>query len=86
MYTVILAKEYDYKNRLFALCEKCYWTATILSEVETWGCPVCNSDEIALIPLSNEEKYEYSLTPEQGLQVRFSVRNKSNRFDLSTKT
>ncbi len=73
MYTVILAKEYDYKNRLFALCEKCYWTATILSEVETCGCPVCNSDEIALIPLGYDEMYEYSLDPEQGLEIKFSI-------------
>ena len=73
MYTVILAKEYDYKNRLFALCEKCYWTATILSEVETCGCPVCNSDEIALIPLGYDETYEYSLDPEQGLEIKFSI-------------
>lgn len=73
MYTVILSKEYNYRNRLFALCENCYWTATILKKVEDYQCPVCHSEDVALIPLSNEEKYEYSLDPEQGLQIKFSL-------------
>jgi hypothetical protein len=73
MYTVILVKEYNYKNRLFALCEKCYWTATILRKVDACGCPVCHSNEVALIPLGYDEKYEYSLDPEQGLEIKFSL-------------
>ena len=73
MYTVILAKEYDYRNRRFALCEKCYWTVTILKKIETCQCPVCHSDEVALIPLGNDERYEYSLESKQGLQIKFSL-------------
>ena len=73
MFTVILAKEYKYRNRLFALCEKCYWTATILKKVETCQCPVCHSDEVSLIPIGNDERYEYSLEPRQGLQIKFSL-------------
>lgn len=73
MYTVILAKEYNSRNRLFALCEKCYWTATILKKVEGYQCPVCHGEEVALIPLGNDERYEYFLEPEQGLQIKFSL-------------
>jgi hypothetical protein len=29
--------------------------------------------DVALIPLSSEEKYEYSLEPKLGLQVSFSI-------------
>ena len=76
MSTVILAKEYNYRNRLFALCEKCYWTATILKNVEICQCPVCHSDEVALIPLGNDERYEYSLEPKQGLKIKFSLLNR----------
>ena len=65
MYAVILAKEYNYRNRLFALCEKCYWTATILKKVETCQCPVCHSDKVSLMPLGNDERYEYSLEPKE---------------------
>lgn len=72
MYTVLLENEYNYRNRLFALCEKCYWTATILTEVETCRCPVCHSDEVALIPLGSDEMYEYCLDAKQGLKIKFS--------------
>ena len=73
MYTVILAKEYNYKNRLFALCEKCYWTATILREIQTCVCAVCHSNKVALIPLGYDEMYEYSLDSKQGLEIKFSI-------------
>ena len=73
MYTVILEREYDSRNRIFALCEKCYWTATILKKVEVRQCPLCLSEEVALIPLCKNEKYEYSLEPAEGLQIKFSL-------------
>jgi hypothetical protein len=73
VHTVILEKKYDYQNRLFALCESCYWTATIFVKIENYHCPLCQSKDVALIPLSSEEKYEYSLEPEQGLQISFSI-------------
>ena len=72
MYTVILEREYDSRNRIFALCEKCYWTATILKKVESYECPVCFDEEVALIPLCKDEKYEYSLESRQGMQIKFS--------------
>ena len=72
MYTMILEREYDSRNRIFALCEKCYWTATILKKVESCQCPVCLDKEVALIPLCKDEKYEYSLEPAEGLQIKFS--------------
>ena len=75
VHTVILEKKYDYSNRLFALCESCYWTATIFTKIETYHCPVCQSKEVALIPLGSDEKYEYSLTPDRGVQVKFSLLN-----------
>jgi hypothetical protein len=71
--TVILEKKYDYKKRLFALCESCYWTATVIMKMESFQCPLCQSMDVALIPLSSEEKYEYSLEPGQGLQISFSI-------------
>ena len=48
------------------------WTATILKKVESFRCPVCRGEEAALIPLCRDEKYEYSLEPGQGLQIKFS--------------
>ena len=73
VHTVILEKKYDYSNRLFALCESCYWTATIFTKIEAYQCPVCQSKDVALFPLGRDEKHEYSLAPNDGLQVKFSL-------------
>jgi hypothetical protein len=73
MSTVILEKKFDYQNRLFALCESCYWTATIFIKIENYHCPVCKSNDIALIPLNRDEKYEYKFEPKLGLQVNFRI-------------
>lgn len=73
MYTVILERKYDHKNRFFALCEECYWTATVLRWTEHYQCPICHKNEISLIPIGKDEKYEYSLEPKQGLQIKFSL-------------
>lgn len=72
MHSVILEKKYDYHNRLFALCESCYWTATIFMRIERFQCPICLGKDVALIPLNLDEKYEYKFESKQGLQIEFS--------------
>jgi hypothetical protein len=79
MYTVILEREYDTKNRLFALCENCYWTASILKKVETLRCPICLCEKVSLMPLCKDETYEYSIDPKQGLQIKFSLLTKKSK-------
>ena len=76
MYTLFVEREYNSKKRFFGLCESCYWTASILREVEYYECPVCKSQEIALIPISQNEKYEYEMDSKHGLQIKFSVLEK----------
>ena len=73
MHTVILEKKYDYQNRLFALCESCYWTATFFTKIQSYECPVCQSRDIALIPLNRDEKYDYKYELKRGLQINFSI-------------
>ena len=75
---LILEQKYDYANRLFALCETCYWTATIFTKIENYECPSCRAGNVALIPLSLDEKYEFQFKPEQGLDIKFSIKNKTN--------
>ena len=74
---LILERKYDYGNRLFALCESCYWTATIFTKIESYECPVCHADNVALIPLNLEEKCEYLFKPNQGLDIKFSTDEKT---------
>ena len=52
---------YTTDNRDFALCESCFWSATIFKsgkkqqENKTNSCPVCfNYNSISLIPLTKE--------------------------------
>ena len=73
MTELILERKYDYGNRLFALCESCYWTATIFTKIESYECPGCRAGNVALIPLSLDEKYELQFKPEHGLDIKFSI-------------
>jgi hypothetical protein len=70
---VILESEYDHHNRSFALCESCHWTATIFTKIKNYECPVCRDENIELIPLNLDEKYEYQLEPNKGLEIKFSI-------------
>ena len=65
---------YDYHNRSFAFCQSCFWTATIVAKIETYECPLCPGKYVELIPLTLNEKYEYELTPNKGLEIKFSRR------------
>ena len=79
VHTVILEKKYDYSNRLFALCESCYWTATIFIRIDSYHCPLCHSSDVALIPLSSDEKYEFDFERKRGFQIKFSRLNNDMR-------
>jgi hypothetical protein len=73
MSEIILERKYDYHNRLFALCESCYWTATIFTKIESYECPVCHAENVALIPLNLDERYEYQFELKEGLDIKFSI-------------
>jgi hypothetical protein len=73
MYRVILENKYDYNNRLFAFCRSCYWTATIFTNIESYECPVCRGENVELMPLNLDDKYEYQLEPNKGLEIKFST-------------
>ena len=51
MYELILKERHYYKTRLFALCESCYWTATILMKLISYQFPIRLSKYVALMPL-----------------------------------
>jgi hypothetical protein len=67
-------------DRQFALCESCFWSATILRSGErnvhiTSSCPICSSDSISLIPLANDDIYELYVRSKGGLEIRSSKRH-----------
>jgi hypothetical protein len=63
---------YNYNNRYFALCQSCNWAATIFARIENYECPYCPGKNVELIPLNLDEKYEYSLESDKGLEIKFS--------------
>jgi hypothetical protein len=75
-----LASDTTINNRYsFALCEECFWSATILKEIkdeehqeDVGACPVCReSNNIAIIPLEKNECYQINLSPKSGLELSF---------------
>ena len=75
-------------HRQFALCESCFWSATILysaikekqnSEITTSAgnpsevCQMCNRDSVVLIPLQKDEAYQMSIGDKRGLEIQFSL-------------
>ena len=58
--------------RYFALCESCFWSATVLRNQQVC-CPCCKSQEqVSLIPLQLDESYTLSISAVTGMQVSFS--------------
>lgn len=59
-------------GRHFALCESCFWSATILKIKEYIGCPMCPDSNVSLIPLATNESYRMNIDPKTGLELSFS--------------
>jgi hypothetical protein len=70
---------YTTTNRHFALCESCFWSATIFKSDKKQEqiintCPVCfDENNISLIPLTKDEYYELSTRSKGGLEIKFSI-------------
>ena len=77
---VIQSVEYNNytSHRHFALCESCFWSATIFTsdkkqEQNINTCPICfKENNISLIPLTKDEVYELSTRSKGGLEMKFS--------------
>ena len=70
----------------FVICNSCYWCASYfgINDLESLSgssshvldCPICNSHNTELMPISNDESFriEYSLT--RGMELEFYKSNK----------
>lgn len=60
-------------TRFFALCESCFWSATILRMKDRITCPTCKEIEsLSLIPLETDESYCLNMSGSSGLEVSFT--------------
>lgn len=75
---------YEYE-RQFAICESCFWCATIFRRLETSSnnnsdgleqCPLCKNKSISLIPLAKDEGYTIAIEGKRGLEIEFSKRRR----------
>ena len=65
-------------HRHFALCESCFWSATIFKSDKKQEqiintCPICfKENNVSLIPLTKDEVYELYTRSKGGLDMKFS--------------
>jgi hypothetical protein len=61
---------------LFALCQSCYWTASLLGTPESKfaACPVCLEKSVEFLPITRNEIYRFTVTEERGLELHFSLK------------
>ena len=71
----------------FVICNSCYWCASYFgfddleslsgSSSHVLDCPICNSHNTELMPITNDESFriEYSLT--RGMELEFYKSNKA---------
>jgi hypothetical protein len=46
----------------------------IFTKLQSYGCPVRCNENVELIPLNLDEKYEYELESNRSLEIKFSTR------------
>lgn len=66
----------DRMRVLFVLCERCYWTASLIEPKRPVfsKCPACYGPRMAFIPITQDESYSYEVSEKGGLELRFSTR------------
>lgn len=59
------------ETRLFALCESCFWSVSILDKrkCNTLLCPLCHKKRVVLIPLATNESFMHSFPDKGGLKL-----------------
>jgi hypothetical protein len=71
----------------FVICNSCYWCASYFgtddlqslsgsSSSHVLDCPICNSHNTELIPISNDESFRIEYTLTRGMEIEFYKTNK----------
>ena len=80
----IMTKPLYQYERQFAICESCFWCATIFQRLDVSNnnsdsgeqCPLCKNKSISLVPLAKDEGYTIAIECKRGLEIEFSKRRK----------
>jgi hypothetical protein len=70
----------------FVICNSCYWCASYLgiddleslsgSSSHVLDCPICNSHNTELMPISNDESFRIEYSRTRGMEMEFYKSNK----------
>jgi len=60
------------QERLFIMCDDCFWVASALSAryFDPVTCPICDKP-LSSLPISNDERYNYNYTRNRGVELDF---------------
>ena len=85
----ILTKPLYQYERQFAICESCFWCATVFQKLDASSndsdsleqhkkktCPLCENKTISLVPLAKDEGYTIAMEGKRGLEIEFSKRRR----------
>jgi hypothetical protein len=80
----IMTKPLYQYERQFAICESCFWCATIFQRLDARNnnsdgleqCPFCKNKSISLVPLAKDEGYTIAIEGKRGLEIEFSKRRR----------
>ena len=67
-------------ERIFLLCDQCFWTVTCLDKThlkETLKknrCPSCNQDQLSSFPVMPNDAFTYSYSKKRGIEINFGIR------------
>lgn len=69
------------ENRDLVICNNCLWAVSLLKGSQVFGCcPVCNSNNLEVIPVEDYEGYKLEIRGKRGLSIEFT--EDSLRLDL----
>lgn len=74
------------EERIFLLCDECFWTVTCLnkryleelndiSETE-YSCPSCRQEELSSFPITQNDSFRYNYSKNKGIEITFGPNNK----------
>lgn len=72
---------YYNNERIFILCETCYWCATYFhkSRLPRRTCPQCLATELSSFPILPDETFRFDYNAKQGVALEFNRRMKSSK-------
>lgn len=79
------SKNLKVNERIFLLCDQCFWTVTCLNKnhlQETVSknntCPRCNQDQLSSFPVMPNDSFTYSYSKKRGIELNFGIRRAWN--------